>query len=107
MMMEMQDKDLGLRAFVIFWNNKFPFDFYMRSLSSVKFNSKKHRKMNLVDSLISMEEEIIMTGLKRESEEGARRQVRYRKSGLWLEQERGESLKVTDEDFDNFDFTKI
>jgi len=107
MTMEKNNEDLGLRAFVISWNNKFPFDFYMRTRLQIKFNSKKHRKMNLIDSLIQMEEEIITVELRRESEQRAKRAIKYMKTGIWLEQEKEESLKVTDEEFDNLDISKL
>ena len=54
------EKRIEIRQFAIDWNNKFPLDFWYRRRYNIRFNSKKHRSVNLIDVLIEFEEVLVI-----------------------------------------------
>lgn len=51
---------LDLSFFIINWSNKYPIDKVWREKHGVAFNSKKHRKLKIIDLLIDIGQQVAL-----------------------------------------------
>ena len=51
---------MDIQDFITRWNQKYPFDRYIRKKYGILFGSKEHRAMNFIDMAIEFKEDIII-----------------------------------------------
>jgi len=88
----------GIKQFVYYWVIKYPLDYWWRKKHSISFNSPQHREMSIIDIIIEWE----MDKLFRREE---REKPYIPGEGNYMKEVRMKEL--SEEDFDNIDFTKI
>lgn len=73
-----------LDAFIIRWNNKFPFDYWWRKKYGVPFNSDEHRSTCLIDMYYDYrEEELLKRNLEKVNDRKERKK-KYKETGSFL-----------------------
>jgi hypothetical protein len=95
---------MGIKQFVLLWNNRYPLDRWFRKRYSVTFNSQEHRKSNLLDVYFEFLEESVFEKSNKNLSIQKQKEDKYKKNG-WL-QERSvkfEEINLNDQDLSLFD----
>lgn len=85
----------SLQKSIVYWNNKYPFDYIWRKKYGVAFGSKKHRQTSFLDMVFDIKEQILFDNIAREAE--VMRNSKISKPDTIL----------TDEEFDNIDISQF
>ena len=78
------DKLKDLDAFIIRWNNSFPYDYWWRKKYGIPFNSDDHRSMSPIDMYIDHREEKLLKKNYDESTDRKKRADKYMSTGEFL-----------------------
>jgi hypothetical protein len=95
---------MGIKQFVLLWNNRYPLDRWFRKRYSVTFNSQEHRKSNLLDIYFEFLEESVFEKSNKNLSIQKQKEDRYKKNG-WLQERtvKFEEINLTDKDLSLFD----
>lgn len=110
--MEIDDlfsENFSLREFVIYWDNKFPLDYWWRRKFNIPFNSSQHREMDFIDFKFNFIEEKLMKSSFEQMAKQKEDLEDYILTGNFLKNQ--QSLNLTKEEeiaaFDNIDLDKL
>lgn len=53
-----------IKAYILWWNNKFPVDRWWREKHNIPFLSPRHKAMSLIDIFIEYEEEVLFANYR-------------------------------------------
>ena len=95
---------MDLKQFIYDWNLKYRIDRIYRKKYGIRFNSKEHRELNLIDMKIELEEDYLFEKLKFENETRGRDREDYIINGSWL-RERIEEM--SEQDFNEIDVLNL
>lgn len=90
---------MSLRDFIVYWNNKYRFDYWYRDKYKIGFNSSSHRELKVIDVRLEYLEEKLIEQEKIRSYNKKRRKDVYDKTGKWLKK-RQSSEKIQSDLFD-------
>lgn len=96
---------LGLKDFIVKWNNENPLDRRFREKYNIRFNSSEHRKTNQLNVLIEYLEDRLFNEYEERLEVEQRKDELYNK-GVWIS-EREVSNENTLDLFDKIDISTI
>jgi hypothetical protein len=74
---------MGIYSVIVSWDNTWRFDYLFRRKYNIPFNSKKHRKMNQIDSRIDLLEDEMFKDYVREDIEN-NKELEELKKGNWF-----------------------
>lgn len=77
---------MNLRDFIVYWNNKYQFDYWYRTRYKIGFNSSEHRSLRVMDVRMEYLEEKLIEQQNIKSYNSNRRKDVYDKKGLWLKE---------------------
>lgn len=98
----------SLREFIIFWDNKFPFDLWWRKKYNIPFNSSKHREISLLDMKIEwIEELLVKKHEKLQSEKKDYDEDSEIWSNSWLKPQKNISIPLTEKEFEDLDLSQF
>lgn len=106
---------IDFQKFILEWNQRYPFDRYIRKKYNILFGSPEHRALNFIDMSIEFKEDII---IKHQEEEQERLKERdWYNEGLsatkqiGVNKEERKTVKMTkkelDKEFENLDLSKF
>ena len=102
-----QDKNFPIRDFMLWWNNKFPIDYWYRKKYNIAFNSKQHRQISLFDILCEWEEQNIAVILQNDRVLQEKRKL-YNQTGVWIDDNEEEmSEQELDQFFESTSFEQL
>lgn len=88
-----------LRDFIVYWNNKYQFDYWYRDKYQIGFNSPSHRQLKVFDVRVEYLENRLIEQERIRSHNRKKRNQVYDKTGRWLRR-RESSEKIQKELFD-------
>lgn len=102
---------MDIRKFIIWWNSKFPLDYWWRNKHNIPFNSSNHREIDFIDQKIECTEEEIYKEIRDKNNEESD-YPSYEESGMWLQPEKQtkediESQELSDEEFEDIPFEEL
>lgn len=85
---------MNFREFIIYWNNKYPFDRIWRQKYKIAFNSKKHRHIRLFDIVFDLKESDLFDEFYKEFEDKKKRKEELSQGIVLREKEYTEEEKI-------------
>lgn len=90
---------MNLRDFLVYWNNRYQFDYWYRAKYKIGFNSSEHRKLSVMDVRMEYMEEKLIEQQKIKSYNSKKRKEVYDKKDRWL-REREMDIEIQKDLFD-------
>lgn len=99
---------MDFKEFILWWNNSFPIDIVYRKKHNIRFNSKQHREVNLIDVKIELEEERLINYHQKLYKFKEEEKEYYKETGKWLRKSSEDLSQDEIQDiYDNIDLNKL
>jgi len=97
-----------LRNFIVYWNNRYPFDYWWRKKHNIPFNSPQHREMCLIDIKFEYDEEKLVNYYIESSIVKKEDRDNYKETGKWLKKSKPTiTQEALDDLYDNLDLSQF